>query len=68
MVDAFDTVSESQLALYLPRESWMAIFHRIMIQKNQTTEADKGKCSQSGILWNPSSRTQEQPRQKQKYH
>jgi IMP dehydrogenase len=50
---AMDTVSEARLAIALAREGGIGILHRNMSPEQQTTEADKVKRSQSGMITDP---------------
>jgi IMP dehydrogenase len=50
---AMDTVSEARLAIALAREGGIGIIHRNMSPKQQATEVDKVKRSQSGMITSP---------------
>ncbi len=50
---AMDTVTEARLAIALAREGGIGIIHRNMPIKNQATEVEKVKKSESGMIINP---------------
>ena len=50
---AMDTVTEARLAIAIAREGGMGIIHRNMPIKNQATEVEKVKKSESGMIINP---------------
>ena len=50
---AMDTVSEARLAIALAREGGIGILHRNMSPEQQSTEVDKVKRSQSGMISSP---------------
>ena len=50
---AMDTVTESALAIALAREGGMGILHKNMSIEDQSTEVDRVKRSESGMIQNP---------------
>ncbi len=50
---AMDTVTESHLAIAIAREGGMGVIHRNMSIKNQASEIDRVKRSESGMITNP---------------
>lgn len=50
---AMDTVTEARLAIALAREGGLGIVHRNLSPKDQATEVDKVKRSQSGMIVEP---------------
>jgi IMP dehydrogenase len=50
---AMDTVTEARMAIALAREGGLGIIHRNLSPKDQATEVDKVKRSQSGMIVEP---------------
>ncbi len=50
---AMDTVTESSLAIALAREGGIGILHKNMSIEDQSTEVDRVKRSESGMIQNP---------------
>ena len=50
---AMDTVTEANLAIAMAREGGIGIIHRAMPVKNQVSEVDKVKKSESGMIIDP---------------
>ncbi len=50
---AMDTVTESSLAIALARQGGIGILHKNMSIEDQSTEVDKVKRSESGMIQNP---------------
>jgi IMP dehydrogenase len=50
---AMDTVTEASLAIAMAREGGIGIIHRAMPLKNQVSEVDKVKKSESGMIIDP---------------
>lgn len=56
---AMDTVTESQMAIALAREGGIGILHKNMSIERQVTEVDRVKRSESGMIVNPITLTQD---------
>lgn len=56
---AMDTVTESRLAISLAREGGIGIIHRNMSSKEQAIEVDRVKRSESGMITDPITLTQD---------
>lgn len=50
---AMDTVTESEMAIALAREGGMGILHKNMTIERQSSEVDRVKRSESGMIQNP---------------
>ncbi|MEW6544970.1 MAG: IMP dehydrogenase [Nitrospirota bacterium] len=50
---AMDTVTEARLAIALAREGGIGIIHRVLSPEDQSTEVDKVKKSESGMIIDP---------------
>ena len=50
---AMDTVTEANLAIAIAREGGIGIIHRAMPLKNQVSEVNKVKKSESGMITDP---------------
>ena len=50
---AMDTVSDSRMAIAMAREGGIGIVHRAMPPKDQATEVDRVKKSESGMIHDP---------------
>ncbi len=58
---AMDTVTESQMAIAMAREGGLGIIHKNMSIERQAAEVDRVKRSESGMILNPITLTQERP-------
>ena len=58
---AMDTVTESDLAIAVAREGGIGIVHRAMSSERQASEIDKVKKSESGMILDPITISEEEP-------
>src|SRR4030066_2126832 len=58
---AMDTVTETDLAIAIAREGGIGIIHRAMDPEKQASEIDKVKKSESGMILDPITISQEAP-------
>lgn len=58
---AMDTVTESELAIALAREGGIGIIHKNMSPKEQASQVDQVKRSESGMIMDPITLTPDQP-------
>src|SRR4030042_5255871 len=58
---AMDTVTEADLAIAVAREGGLGIIHRAMSPERQASEIDKVKKSESGMIVDPITISQDAP-------